>query len=166
MALLESADAAGVSPPLVPSFEPGVWRPPAVREALSRLEDAVTEIHDSDTFRLYLDAQARFHHYSWGNVLLILGQRPESSRVASYRTWQSLGRRVRRGETGIRIVVPMRRHISDSAASDNSEIDAGDVSRLIHFDQMKRLGRPHGHEAGRFFGPKKSVDHLVQVEVG
>ena len=43
----------------------------AVAGSLSRLEQAVSEIHDSDTFRRYLDAQAKFHRYSWRNVLLI-----------------------------------------------------------------------------------------------
>jgi antirestriction protein ArdC len=51
-------------------------------------------------------AQARFHTYSWGNVLLILGQNPAASRVAGYRTWQSLGRQVKRGEKAIRIIAP------------------------------------------------------------
>src|SRR5215213_4178863 len=77
-------------------------------ESLGRLERAIAEIHDSETFRSYLQAQARFHHYSWGNVLLILSQRPESTQVAGYKTWQALGRQVRRGEQGIRIMVPMR----------------------------------------------------------
>jgi antirestriction protein ArdC len=43
----------------------------------------------------------------WGaTALLILGQKPESIRVASYRTWQSLGRQVKRGEKAIRIIAP------------------------------------------------------------
>jgi antirestriction protein ArdC len=77
------------------------------RAVLDRLEAAVGAICDSESFRRYLDAQARFHTYSFGNVALILAQRPESTRVAGYRTWQSLGRQVRRGETGIKIIVPM-----------------------------------------------------------
>src|SRR5438093_7153826 len=93
----------------------------AVAESLSRLEQAVSEIYDSETFRRYLDAQARFHSYSWGNVLLIVAQRPDSTQVAGFKTWQSMGRYVRRGEKGIRIVVPMRRRIereSDEAGED------------------------------------------------
>jgi antirestriction protein ArdC len=81
--------------------------PDRQRELLDRLEAAVGAIQDSDSFRRYLDAQARFHAYSFGNVALILAQRPDATQVAGYRTWQSLGRQVRRGETGIRIIVPM-----------------------------------------------------------
>src|SRR5215208_4579647 len=99
----------------MPSRERLGYRPPdrsetetqapntALTDSLQRLEQAVSEIHDSETFRRYLDAQARFHSYSWGNVLLILGQRPDSTREAGYRTWQSMNRFVRRGERGIKI---------------------------------------------------------------
>src|SRR5881397_604431 len=96
-----------------------------LRDALARLESAVGSIHDSDSFRRYLDAQARFHQYSWGNVLLILTQRPDATRVAGYRTWQALGRQVRRGEKGIRILVPLgvraARHGLEQAEEDDHE---------------------------------------------
>lgn len=49
----------------------------------------------------------RFHGYSPGNVLLISIQFPKASRVAGYRAWQSLGRQVRKGEHGIRILAPI-----------------------------------------------------------
>src|SRR5215207_5461554 len=83
-------------------------RSDGVAEALSRLDQAVSAIHDSDAFRRYLDVQARFHRYSYANALLILSAQPTATQVAGYRTWQSLGRQVRRGERGIKILVPMK----------------------------------------------------------
>src|SRR3954453_3021493 len=83
-------------------------REASIQESLTRLEHAVGAIHDSETFRAYLDAQARFHSYSFGNVLLILSQKPDATSVAGYQTWKQLGRQVRRGEKGIRISVPIR----------------------------------------------------------
>src|SRR3954453_6494052 len=91
-------------------------QPTAIQESLARLEQAVGAIHDSDTFRAYLDAQARFHSYSFGNVLLILSAKPDATRVAGYQTWKQLGRQVRRGEKGIRIIVPMRGRTAVSPA--------------------------------------------------
>jgi hypothetical protein len=76
-------------------------------DVLARLEQAIGEIHDSDSFRRYLDVQSRFHRYSWRNVALILGQRPDATQVAGYNAWLKLHRYVRRGEHGIRIIVPM-----------------------------------------------------------
>src|SRR4051812_19554807 len=104
-------------------------REASIQESLTRLEQAVGAIHDSDTFRTYLDAQARFHAYSFANVLLIVGQRPDASRVAGYQTWKSLGRQVRRGEKGIRIIVPIRGRTKVSPdeceASDEEQPQAG-----------------------------------------
>src|SRR5438067_12095908 len=99
-------------------------QPAAIQESLTRLEQAVGAIHDSDTFRAYLDAQARFHSYSFGNVLLILSQKPDATRVAGYQTWKTLGRQVRRGEKGIRIIVPMRgRTAASPAETDTADED-------------------------------------------
>src|SRR5579884_2912048 len=80
--------------------------PPNRAEVLDRLEEAVGQIQDSESFRRYLDVQARFHRYSWGNVALILMQRPDATRVAGYNTWLKLHRYVRRGEKAIKIIVP------------------------------------------------------------
>src|SRR4051812_1108450 len=54
-----------------------------------------------------LAASVRFHDYSWRNVLLILAQRPDARRVAGYRTWQSLGRQVRKDEKGVGVIAPV-----------------------------------------------------------
>ena len=51
------------------------------------------------------------HAYSVNNVLLIVHQRPDATRVAWYKAWQGLGRQVRKGATGIRILVPFRRTV-------------------------------------------------------
>ncbi|HUY24538.1 MAG TPA: ArdC family protein [Candidatus Saccharimonadales bacterium] len=73
-------------------------------ELLERLEQAIGQIHDSESFRRYLDAQARFHDYSFGNVALILSQHPDATLVAGYNAWLRLHRYVRKGEKGIRIL--------------------------------------------------------------
>jgi antirestriction factor ArdC-like protein len=44
---------------------------------------------------------ARFHNYSFGNVMLIARQKPDATYVAGYRTWNSLGCFVRRGEKDV-----------------------------------------------------------------
>jgi antirestriction protein ArdC len=113
--------------------EGGAPEPPAaIQESLTRLEQAVSAIHDSETFRSYLDAQARFHSYSFANVLLILSQRPDATRVAGYQTWKQLGRQVRRGERGIRIIVPIRGRATVSPAeSETSDAEDPKPDRTI-----------------------------------
>ena len=68
------------------------------------------EAGKSQTLTAYLAAMARFHSYSFGNILAIARQRPTASRVAGFSTWKELGRFVKRGEKGIQILAPIVGH--------------------------------------------------------
>lgn len=61
----------------------------------------------SEVLTQYLAAMARFHTYSFGNIMLIAHQKPEATNVAGVRSWNALGRMVKRGEKGIFILAPM-----------------------------------------------------------
>jgi hypothetical protein len=50
---------------------------------------------------------SRFHNYSFGNILEIARQRPDATRVAGMYAWNQLGRKVKKGEHGIRILAPI-----------------------------------------------------------
>ena len=67
-----------------------------MREAMEILVHGFNEIIESDGFQRYLETMSRFHKYSYGNVLLIMAQNPDATRVAGYRQWQRLGRQVKR----------------------------------------------------------------------
>src|SRR3954453_17377590 len=94
-------------------------------DVLARLEQAVGQIQDSESFRRYLDVQARFHHYSWGNVALILTQRPDATQVAGYNSWLKMHRFVKRGEHGIKIIVPMTKKYKTEDGDDESKLFFG-----------------------------------------
>ena len=49
----------------------------------------------------------RFHRYSFGNILEIARQKPDATRVAGMYAWNQLGRKVKKGEKGIRILAPL-----------------------------------------------------------
>jgi len=74
----------------------------------AELTQALGQLTTSEQWRRALDVAAKFHHYSWGNCMLIAMQRPDASRVAGYRKWQELGRQVRKGERGIYILAPCK----------------------------------------------------------
>src|ERR1700678_1847550 len=65
------------------------------------------EAGKSETLTAYLGAMARFHNYSFGNILAIAQQRPTATRVAGFGTWKEMGRFVKKGEKGIQILAPM-----------------------------------------------------------
>jgi hypothetical protein len=65
------------------------------------------EAGHSDVLTAYLDAMSRFHNYSFGNILEIARQNPDATRVAGLYAWNQLGRKVKKGERGIRILAPI-----------------------------------------------------------
>lgn len=115
-----------------------------VAASLLQLERSVEAIQDSDTFRAYLTAQARFHSYSFGNVLLILFQKPDATRVAGYRTWQSLDRQVKKGEKAIRIIAPAhyRRREVDEQTGEELERQVTFFRSASVFDYSQTEGKP------------------------
>jgi antirestriction protein ArdC len=76
----------------------------------------------SEAFTAYLAAMSRFHTYSFGNILEIARQRPDATRVAGLHTWNKFGRRVKKGEKGIRILAPIvctKGHEDENAERDS-----------------------------------------------
>src|ERR1700733_3333586 len=73
------------------------------------LEQLITALEQgqSATLTRYLGAMARFHRYSFNNVMLIYTQREDASHVAGFHAWRKLNRFVRKGEKGILILAPM-----------------------------------------------------------
>ena len=76
------------------------------KEAVDFLVAALESGH-SEVLTAYLGAMAKFHSYSFGNIMLIARQKPDATKVAGFRAWNSLGRFVKRGEKGIFILAPM-----------------------------------------------------------
>ncbi len=74
---------------------------------MKELTDGITNLASSENWRRYLEAQCRFHHYSYGNALLINTQRENATHVAGFHTWRKLNRYVRKGETAIWILAPL-----------------------------------------------------------
>ncbi|MGC1239900.1 MAG: ArdC-like ssDNA-binding domain-containing protein [Acidimicrobiales bacterium] len=77
-------------------------------ELLESLSEGITSLTTSERWSQYLEVQSRFPRYSSNNVLLILAQKPDATRVAGYRAWQALGHQVLEGESALRIFAPLR----------------------------------------------------------
>ena len=108
--------------------------------ALERLEQAVAAIHDSDSFRRWLDVSSRFHNYSLGNQLLIAMQNPDATYVAGFHAWRKLGRNVRRGEKGIRIMVPHAKKVTNEEGVEERRV-VGFGTGVV-FDVSQTDGEP------------------------
>jgi antirestriction protein ArdC len=94
------------------------------------------EAGKSETLTAYLAAMARFHAYSFGNILQIARQRPTATRVAGFQAWKELGRFVKRGEKGIQILAPMvgqRRRKDTNEQEPNTNWETRPAPVLIGF---------------------------------
>jgi hypothetical protein len=93
------------------------------------------EAGKSEALTAYLGAMARFHNYSFGNILAIARQRPAATRVAGIRTWNELGRFVKKGEKGIQILAPVigHRRRKDAAEQEARDGEAKPAPVLIGF---------------------------------
>ncbi|WP_013334987.1 ArdC-like ssDNA-binding domain-containing protein [Gloeothece verrucosa] len=91
------------------------------KDALEKLEAGISELLTSNNWQQYLKKQSQFHRYSFNNTMLILLQCPHASRVAGYQQWQNLGRQVKKGEKGIKILAPLKRKVERETDNGNPE---------------------------------------------
>lgn len=77
-----------------------------VRELYNRLVEGVRKVLSEGQLAEFLKFMSRFREYSLHNAMLIYMQYPRAKMVAGIKTWNSLGRRVRKGEKGIAIFAP------------------------------------------------------------
>lgn len=77
------------------------------REEAQRLHESITtqleELTSTEGWTQFLKLATGFHRFSLSNLMLIMAQRPNATRVAGFKQWQARGRQVRKGERSIRI---------------------------------------------------------------
>ena len=97
-----------------------------VKELTERMKEGIREVFSSDRYREYLNVMSRFHHYSYRNQILILMQNPQATMCAGYVAWQNrFKRHVKKGERGIKILVPFRHRVRDEEKEDGEEGEEG-----------------------------------------
>lgn len=121
----------------------------ALQKQLETLGVLVEQLSTSDNWMKWLRVAKQFHRYSFGNQVLIAMQFPDAKEIAGYRSWQALGRQVRKGEKGIRILAPMK--FAAKERDDGSErpgrvlfraVSVFDVSQTDLFDPSLWTEKP------------------------
>jgi antirestriction protein ArdC len=110
-------------------------------EGLARLAEAL-EQGKSEELTRFLAMVARFHRYSFGNVMLILTQRPDATHVAGFQTWKTLDRYVKKGEKGIVIIAPMMLKARDAERADDESKRVLRFKAVHVFDVSQTDGEP------------------------
>jgi len=89
-------------------------------QLFKRFAELTDQARQSEEMTRWLSTLAKFHRYSFGNIMLIASQRPDATQVAGIKTWNKLGRRVKKGEKGIKILVPV---LVKKKNEDEDEVD-------------------------------------------
>lgn len=136
-----------------------------------QLEQGVSDIFQSGQYAAYLTAMSKFHHYSFGNTMLIFMQCPNATNVAGYHDWRrNFGRQVKRGERGITILAPCpyrRKEEVEEAASDGSSATSVQwVQRMgfrtvTVFDVSQTEGKPLPELAKKLTGDVAQYERMI-----
>lgn len=99
-----------------------------VEELVSILEVGVSNFNYSpEEFKALLEMKALMPNYSFRNIMVAKAQYPNASYIASFKRWNELGRKVRKGEKSIKIFKPNFKKVEDK----NGELDTKLVGFLI-----------------------------------
>lgn len=133
------------------------------------LEQLITALEQgqSATLTRYLGAMARFHRYSFNNVMLIYTQREDASHVAGFHAWRKLNRFVRKGEKGILILAPMIfKHAETESAKADEEKTILRFKAAYVFDLAQTDGEPLPEFASVHGDPADHLERLKQFVAG
>lgn len=111
------------------------------------LAGKIEQLVTGTDYRAWLTMLSRFHAYSANNVALIHAQRPGATKVMGYGNkqgttgWKSMGRHVREGEKGIRIIRPMKKTLEDPETEEKRSVLVGFTTTTV-FDISQTEGAP------------------------
>ena len=71
-----------------------------------KLEAGVKDVFQGENYKAYLDFCAKMPRYSINNQILIMMQKPDATMCQSFTGWKEMGRFVKKGEKGIRVMAP------------------------------------------------------------
>lgn len=124
------------------------------------ISGALAQLTDPAVWAGYLGRGASLGRYSIRNQILIGMQAPHAADVAGYVEWQTRGRQVRAGETGIMIWAPVTRadEDSDEGARKMCGVRVAAVFDISQTDPIE--GRPFKPAPGK---PARDLDEIRAV---
>lgn len=106
-------------------------------------------VQDKQSFKKYLDTQAKFGQYSVGNTLLILAQMPEATILKDYENWISIGGFPKKFRKNIKILEPGNSYMKEDGSTrinynvkyvcDISQVNIKQKPRTIKYDNKLLL---------------------------
>ena len=97
------------------------------KEIFNKIVDGFNNIINTGEYAKFLKFSKNFTNYSFNNIVLIFSQMEEATQVAGFKTWQKMGRKLKKGAKGIQIIYPVKRKYTtkiegqDSFLNDENE---------------------------------------------
>ena len=113
-----------------------------VEALLTQLEEGVQNFEYSpDKLKVLLEMQALMYSYSFRNIMLIYGQMPSATYIASFKRWKQLNRSVKKGEKSLRVLAPRFKKVQDEVTGQEENKLIGFMSVPV-FDCSQTEGEP------------------------
>ncbi len=122
-------------------------------QILANLTDAAAR---SESMIGFMQALTKFYKYSLNNILLILIQNPDATRVAGYNDWKKkFNRQVQQGEQGIKILAPCAYKMDPDDEESPMEIKGFRVVNVFDISQTEGEDLP---DAPNWVSPEKNKE--------
>lgn len=131
----------GGGKPTAGEFDKEKWgqQKQAERESIYALLDGQTEavFADPELMKQYIKVQGNMLRMSTNNALLIAAQNPDATKVLSYDRWGEYNRSVKRGETGLRVIIQNGEYEKKDGSGKATSFTIGKM-----FDVTQTAGKP------------------------
>lgn len=94
-----------------------------VQELVSILEEGVKNFtYSPEEFKALLEMKALMPNYSFRNIMVAKAQYPNASFIASFKRWNELGRRVKKGSKSIKIFKPNFKKVENEDSEEETKL--------------------------------------------
>lgn len=114
-----------------------------LKQLTDQLTDGVKAVRDSGEYKKLLAVMAKFPHYSMNNCMLIAMQRPDATLCQGFDGWKKMGRFVKKGEKGIKIIAPAPYTVQkevDKLGSDGKPVIDSDGEHVKETKEYQVMG--------------------------
>ncbi|MBT2757926.1 hypothetical protein J7E71_18800 [Mesobacillus foraminis] len=102
-------------------------------EYFGEIVKGVRGILTDEKYKDYLDFSSKLPRYSFNNLMMIYMQNPQATYVAGMKTWNSLGRRVIKGEKSLKILAPIQKKFKEEKENNAGKKEVEEVTRIVGF---------------------------------
>lgn len=156
-----------------------------IKDILKQLDDGIQKVFNgeetgndkltADNYKSFLRQMSNFHNYSSRNSLLIHLQNPYATLTTGFKTWQKLGRQVKKGEKGLSILAPTpyKEKMINPQTNEEVEIEKITFRTVKTFDVSQTEGKELVKRGLELIGDDipekdtiiKSLEELVNIKI-